>query len=128
MDILDNSRASAEEVISAGLAQEIDLRPFCTDGFFRKDRRWIYLWRKDELPGTGRPDEPLGTLKYNLQGTITTLPSRFKQSAGAFRGMWSEAGSFDTLEQAFAFVKAWLVDGKQVDDLPERRMRRCGIG
>jgi hypothetical protein len=41
--------------------------------------------------------------------------------------MWSEAGTFENLEQAFELVKAWLVDWKEVDDLPSRSARRYGI-
>ena len=35
-----------------------------------------------------------------MQGAISVLPSRLKESAGAFRGAWSEAGTFENMEQA----------------------------
>ena len=107
--------------------QGIDLRQFRKDFTFLNDRRWIDVWRKDSLPGTGPAHEPLGTLHYNMQGTISVLPSRLKGSAGAFRGAWSEAGTFEDMEQAFELVKAWLLDWKEVDDLPSRSVRRYGI-
>ena len=94
---------------------------------FLKGRRWIDVWRKDSLPGTGPAHQPLGTLNYNMQGAIAVLPSILKGSASAFQGMWSEAGTFENLEQAFELVKAWLVDWKEVDDLPSRSARRYGI-
>jgi hypothetical protein len=62
-----------------------------------------------------------------MQGAISVLPSSLRESAGAFRGGWSEAGAFEDMEQAFELVKAWLLDGREVDDLPGRSVRRYGI-
>jgi hypothetical protein len=62
-----------------------------------------------------------------MQGAISVLPSCLKESAGAFQGMGSEAGTFEDLEQAFALVKAWLLDNKEVDELPQRSVRRYQI-
>jgi hypothetical protein len=115
---------TAQELISFALQQGIRLEPFCTDGHFQRARRWIDLWRKVELRSSGPAGEPLGTLHYNLQGTISVLPRKLKGSVGAFRGAWSEAGAFEKLEEAFALVKAWLLDRKEVDELPSRSVRR----
>ncbi len=127
MNPVDNFRATAQELVSFARQQQTDLEPLRKDFTFQKDRRWIDVWRKDSLPGTGPAEEPLGTLHYNMQGTISRLPSRLKGSAGAFRGAWSEAGTFENMEQAFELVKAWLLDWKEVDDLPSRSVRRYGI-
>ena len=127
MDPLDNSRAVAQELVSLAQGRGIDLEPLRKDDTFLKDRRWIWCWRKDSLPGTGPADEPLGTLHYNLQGAISVLPNRLKESARAFQGAWSEAGTFENMEQAFELVKAWLLDWKEIDDLPSRSVRRYGI-
>lgn len=127
MDPLESFRATAQELVVHAQQQGIDLRQFRKDFTFLNDRRWIDVWRKDSLPGTGPAHEPLGTLHYNMQGTISVLPSRLKGSAGAFRGAWSEAGTFEDMEQAFELVKAWLLDWKEVDDLPSRSVRRYGI-
>ncbi len=127
MDIVDNMRATAEEIISLARKQGIELERFCTDGHFHNERRWIYTWRKDELPGTGPADEPLGTLHYNMQGTISVAPSKMKDFSGPFRGQWSEAGTFENLEQAFALLKAWLIDQNEIDNLPNRCVRRYQI-
>lgn len=127
MDILDTFQTTARELISLGRQQGIELEPFCTDGHFQKDRRWIDVWRKNSLPGTGRADEPLGALHYNMQGSISVVPSCLKHSADVFRGAWSESGTLENLEQAVALVKAWLLDGKEVDDLPGRSVRRYQI-
>jgi hypothetical protein len=68
-----------------------------------------------------------GTVHYNMQGAVSLLPSRLRGSAGAFQGGWSEAGTFESLEQAVELVKAWLLDRKEVDDLPSRSIRRYGV-
>jgi len=127
MDPLESFRATAQELVVHAQQRGIDLGQFRKDYTFLKDRRWIDVWRKDSLPGTGPADEPLGTLHYNMQGAISVLPSRLKGSAGAFRGAWSEAGTFENMGQAFELVKAWLLDWKEVDDLPSRSVRRYGI-
>ena len=75
MDPIDNSRAVAHELISLALEQGVDLEPLCNDDVFIKDKRWVWFWRKDLLPGTGPADEPLGTLHYNMQGAISVLPT-----------------------------------------------------
>lgn len=127
MDPIDNSRAVAQELASLAQEQGVDLEPIRKDDMFIGNRRWIWFWRKDELPYSGPANEPLGTLHYNMQGAISELPSKLKDSASAFRGAWTEAGTFENLEQAFALLKAWLLDQKEVDDLPHRCVRRYGI-
>jgi hypothetical protein len=127
MDPLDSHRATARELVSFARQHGTDLEPFRNDFAFQKDRRWIDVWRKDPQPGSGRADEPIGTLHYNMQGAISLLPSCLKDSAGLFRGAWSEAGTFEDLGQALALVKAWLIDWREVDELPERSTRRYQI-
>jgi hypothetical protein len=127
MDPLENSRAVAQELISLAQEQGVDLEPFRKDSAFEMGQRHIFFWRKDELPCSGPANEPLGTLHYNMQGAIAVLPNCLKDSASAFQGAWSEAGTFENMEQAFALVKAWLLDQREVDDLPGRSVRRYGI-
>ncbi|SRR5579883_443458 len=127
MDPTENSRAVAQELVSCAQHHGVDLEPFRSDGHFQKGRRWIELWRKDELPCSGRADESEGTLHYNMQGPIDVLPRKLKDSADAFHGAWTEAGTFESLEQAVDFVKAWVVERKEVDELPDRFVRRYGI-
>ena len=79
------------------------------------------------FPGTGPADEHEGTLHYNMQGAISVLPSALRGVVGAFHGAWSEAGTFENLEQAFELVKAWLLDCREIDDLPSRSVRRYGV-
>jgi hypothetical protein len=127
MDQVDNERATAQELISFAKQQGFDLDQLRNDCMFQKDRRWVILWRKNELPCSGPANEPLGTLHYNMQGAISVLPNSLKHSASAFRGAWSEAGTFENIEQAAQLVKAWLLDSKEVDDLPQRQVRRYEI-
>ena len=128
MDAVDNERKTAEEVVFHARQKGVDLEPFRSDSLFQKGQRWIFLWRKwDALPCTGPGDDQEGTLHYNLQGAISVLPSRLTEAPGAFRGAWSEAGTFEDLDQAFELVKAWLLDCREVDALPGRSVRRCGV-
>jgi hypothetical protein len=127
MNPVDSFRATAQELVSFARQQGTDLEPLRKDFTFQQDRRWIDVWRKDALPGTGPANEPLGTLHYSMQGTVSVLPSLLNGSAAAFQGAWNEAGTFENMEQAFALVKAWLLDWKEVDDLPSRCVRRYGI-
>jgi hypothetical protein len=128
MDAVDNERATAQELVSYAREQGVELETLRNDSVFQKDRRWIFLWRKQAgLPCSGPADEREGTLHYNMQGAIDVLPSKLEESAGSFRGTWTEAGTFDNVEQAFGFLKAWLLDRKEVDDLPGRSVRRHGI-
>jgi hypothetical protein len=127
MDQVDNERATAQELVSFAQTQGFDLNQFRKDCVFQKDRRWVFLWRKNGIPCSGPVNEPDGTLHYNMQGAISALPNKLKGSASAFRGEWSEAGTFENIEQAVELVKAWLLDGKEVDDLPQREVRRYQI-
>jgi hypothetical protein len=127
MDPVNNVRATAQELVSFAQQQGIDLKSLCVEGNFEKDQRWILLWRKDERPYSGPAGEKEGTLHYNMQGAISALPRSLKESAGAFHGVWSEAGTFEDVKQAFELVKAWLLDRKEVDDLPSRSVRRYSI-
>jgi hypothetical protein len=128
MDQVANERTTAQELVSLARQQGIDLEPLRNDSALRKGSRWIFLWRKrGELPCSGPADEREGTLHYNMQGAIAALPSSLKGAAGAFQGAWSEAGTFENLEQAFELVRAWLLDWKEVDDLPTRSVRRSGL-
>jgi hypothetical protein len=128
MDLIDNERATAQELVAYAHQVGVDLEGFRNDSVFLNGQRWIYLWRKrNELPGSGPAKVPDGTLLYNMQGAISALPTVLKDSASAFRGAWSEAGTFEDLEQAFALLKAWLLDRKEVDDLPGRSVRRYQI-
>jgi hypothetical protein len=128
MDPAENHRAVAQEIISFGKQRGIDLEQLCTEGAFQKDRRWIYLWRKDELPWSGPANEPLGTLHYNMQGAIAELPYGLKGSTSAFQGVWSEAGTLESIERAFEFVTAWLINSNEIAHLPQRQTRRCEFG
>lgn len=116
MNDLESQLATARELIDLAERRGIDLRPACHDWAFLNDGRFILVWRKGDR------------VHYNMQGSIRTLPERYKASAGAFRGMWTEAGTLPNLDDAFEFLKAWLIDKKEVEELPRRYVRREGIG
>ena len=108
--------AMARELISLAQQQEVDLASMYNSGTFLHDGRIIWFWRKNDV------------IHYSLQGPVRMLPERYKASASAFQGIWTEAGTLTDLEEAFEFLKAWLIDRKEVDDLPQRYVRREGIG
>jgi hypothetical protein len=128
MDPVDNLREVAQELVAIGQRQGIDLEPFRHDHAFQNGKRYICFWRKDEFPSGGPANQELGTLNYAMQGRIELLPNVLKDSASAFHGFWNEGGTFESVEQAFALLKAWLIDKKEVDSLPARRIRNYGIG
>jgi hypothetical protein len=109
-------QGTARELISRAAQQGVDLAPLYDSGTFLHEGRIIWFWRKG------------GVIHYSLQGKIEVLPREYQASATAFRGMWDEAGTVADLEEAFEFLKAWLIDRKQVDHLPQRYVRRDGIG
>ena len=127
MDPNDNLRATAAEIVSDGTCRGLHVAALLKDSSFEREGRWIFFWRKDSQPWSGRADEPQGTLRYNMQGRIKVLPAKFSGSESAFRGMWSEAGVLDSVDDAVDLLKAWLLDTKEVDDLPRRTVRRGGI-
>jgi hypothetical protein len=108
--------ATAQELISLASQQGTDLATIYGNGTFFHDARIIWFWRKS------------GVIHYSLQGGIQLLPREFQASVSSFRGMWTEAGTIPDLERALEFLNAWLIDRKEVDDLPVRDVRRGGIG
>jgi hypothetical protein len=115
MNDLESQQATARELLSLARQRGFDLGTICYDWAFLSDGRILSLWRKE------------GKVHYSLQGKTDALPERLKASASAFQGMWVERGSLETIEQAFEFLKAWLLDRKEVDDLPGRSVRSYGI-
>ncbi len=112
----ESERTIAREFISLAQQQGVDLASMYNSGTFLHASRIIWFWRKNDV------------IQYSLQGKIDALPEKYKASASAFRGMWTEAGTLTNLEEAFAFLKSWLIDRKEVDELPQRHVRREGIG
>jgi hypothetical protein len=115
MNELDSQMATAQVLVDLAKQRGFDLGSICYDHAFFSEGRYIWLWRKE------------GKVLYNMQGKIGVLPEKMKHSASVFRGMWGETGSLDTIEQALEFVRAWLLDRKEVDDLPHRSVRSYGI-
>lgn len=130
MDQVENERATAAELVSFARANGVDLAPLLSDSMFSADGRWLSIWRKrGDLPCSGAINEPEGALKYNLQGHINSLPQRLNNSnsGSAFQGGWSEAGTLGDLASAFELLVAWLLDQHDVDDLPNRFVKRDSL-
>jgi hypothetical protein len=115
MNDLESQQGTARELLAFAQQRGFDLNTICHDWAFLSEDRFLSLWRKE------------GKLHYSLQGRIGALPERLQASAGAFQGMWVERGTLETMAQAFEFLKAWLLDRKEVDDLPGRCVRSYGI-
>jgi hypothetical protein len=117
VDVVEVMDATARELVTLARQRGTDIAAFCEHSLFQKDGRWIYMWRQD------------GEVRYNLQGRISSLPDRFKSSESAFRGMWHESGRLPDIERSLEFLRAWLIDLVEVDQLPfpDRYVKRAGI-
>jgi hypothetical protein len=108
--------AAARELVAFAGRLGIDLSPLRQGFLFARGNRWIDLWFEE------------GIVRYNLQGKVAVLPSEFRVSVGLFTGWWHETGSLRDIEQAFGFLKAWLLEDGEVEDLPLRCVESRGIG
>jgi hypothetical protein len=128
MDQVQNERATVTELISLARQRGLELEPHRNDSMIQVGERWISFWRKlEDLPCSGSADEDEGTLHYNLQGQISKLPRSMAGSPVRATALWSEAGTFENSDQAVDLLRAWLIDTKEVDELPKRNVRRYGI-
>jgi hypothetical protein len=128
MDQIENERETARELTAFAGRQGIHVEQLRHDAMFLADRRWVIFWRTwDEGPAQGPSPETKGLLHYSLQGSITDLPARLKESRTAFRGVWTEAGTLEDQEHALQLLSAWLIDRKEVDALPCRSIQSYGI-
>lgn len=116
MSVADSAEATAREVVAYAAQNDVDLGPVLNDIIFQKDSRWVFFWQKDSA------------VHYNMQGRIASRPAAFAGPSGAFPGMWGESGAVESIGDAYALVKAWLLDAVEVDNLPQRRVLRHGIG
>jgi hypothetical protein len=116
MDFDVSLKATSKQILAVALAHGEDVSPLCDEyGVFESGQRWIEFWVKDE------------SLRYHLSGRISTPPAQIAESFPSFQGIWDEAGTIPDLEQAFQLLRAWLLEGKEVDELPDRSVRRWSI-
>jgi hypothetical protein len=117
MDTLDSFQITAARIVEHALKQGADSSQLlhAGSGAFQKENRWIEFWVKDD------------SLCYHLSGEISTPPALIAESRPSFQGIWDETGSLPDLEQAFQLLQAWLVEWKEVDELPDRFLRRWSI-
>lgn len=116
MNEFESLAAIANDLIDFARQRGEDISPKCHNSAFFEEGRYMMLWQKD------------GKIHYNMQGKIRTLPERYKASATAFHGMWTEVGTVQDVEAAYEFLKAWLIERREIDDLPQRHVKREGIG
>lgn len=113
--------ADVEDAVSALLSvarrEGAELDGICAFGSFNNGERSIHV----QMSGRA--------VRYSMVGRVAALPDEFKASASAFYGMWCEAGVLPDIERAFVFIKAWMLDGVEVDQLPvpERERTKYGI-
>lgn len=116
---LEQWEQAARALIAVGRGCGVDLAPVCRHSQFLNGDRYIYFRRF-----------PDGSFEYGMNGQIKALPRDPGPSVHGFDGTWHEAGQLNDVEQAFAFLKAWVLDGAEVDELPfpGRHRTRWGVG
>ena len=82
----------ADGLHALALARRSELASQCKSDAFGREGRHLSFWR------TG------GAVAYSLQGPIAVLPAEYRDSAADFRGMWTEAGTVENIEQAFELL------------------------
>jgi hypothetical protein len=113
VDFSESKRQTAEHLVRHGVAQGCDVSTFCNEyNVFVNGKRWVEFWQSDQAIG------------YHLAGEVRDLPSQLAASRSSFRGVWDEAGTLEGLGHAFELLRSWLIDGKEVDDLPTRSIHR----
>jgi len=116
MDFGTSLRATSKQIAAIASASGEDMTAFCNEyGVFEKGNRWIEFWVEE------------GSLRYHLSGEISTPPMQIAQSRPSFHGIWDETGSLADLDQASQVLRAWLVECKEVDELPHRSIRRWSV-
>lgn len=113
MDFAESLKAVSERIINLALAHGCDVASFRNElGMFEHRNRWIEFWNIGQ------------ELRYHLSGEIKTLPTEFAASEASFGGVWDETGSISDLGQALDLLRSWLVDCKEVEELPRRAVFR----
>lgn len=108
--------ATSKQIVAIASAYNVDVRPICNEyGVFESRKRLIEFWFKDD------------SLRYHLSGEISIPPAEIGPNNRSFQGIWDETGSIPDLEQAFQLLRAWLVECKEIDELPDRTVLRWMI-
>jgi len=106
-------KETSKQIISIALEKGVNVSHLRNKyGVFELGKRWIEFWVKDD------------SLCYHLSGEISTSPAQIAESRPSFQGIWDETGTIPNLEQAFELLRAWLLEGKEIDELPDRSIRR----
>jgi hypothetical protein len=116
MDELEGFRTLIPELTAIACRRGIDVATVSRKNGLWRNGRILTFWPE------------AGVIRYCLQGGIKELPNAFAGSAGAFHGGYTEAGDCANLEDAMDLLVAWLFEERDVDHLPKRVVRKCGIG
>ena len=116
MNFTELVKEASEQLVNHAATKGFNLDQFRDKyGVFDNQTRSIEFWLTDRV------------LCCRTSGAIRDLPTRLAGSESSFRGVWHETGSVEDVEHAFQLVLSWLVDGKEVDELPNRTIRRFMI-
>jgi hypothetical protein len=115
----ESINATALELISYARERCVDLVPRLVAETFWNDEsdRSIVFRRQNDV------------IIYLLSGRVTALPKAELTNPGVasdFAGAYGENGAVEDIEGAFQLLTAWLLDRKEVDDLPKRISGRLG--
>src|SRR4051812_29993600 len=111
MDFIDAEKQAADCLVGFALSKGYDIARYRCESLFVTPTRTIDCWLEDD--GIG----------YHLWGQIGAVPKGLGSSFG-FDGVWDEAGSVKDLAQAFQLLRSWLINGKEVGQLPQRTISR----
>jgi hypothetical protein len=113
MDYIESRREAAERLVHYASKHGLDVAPYRDEhDIFTGRKRWVDFWVDGNAIG------------YHIRGDIGKLPAHFVTSQSSFRGVWDEAGSVENLQQAFYLLRFWVIDAKEVDELPDRKVHR----
>jgi hypothetical protein len=116
LDEVEDFRDIESEVLAVAKRRGVELGSYRHSSGFFHDGRDISYWRRGDI------------LFYCIQGDVVVLPDEFKGSASEFSGIYQESGTLDSFEEAVQLLEAWLIQRREVDQLPKRQIRKRGIG
>jgi hypothetical protein len=114
LDQLDPTQVAARLILVVAEGLGMDIRSLSRDWIFRAEQRMVYFWQEG------------GEWHYTFFGTIKTAPTSFQANPSTTDPWWSESGTIGGIEAAIALLTAWLVDGKEIDELPKRETATYG--
>lgn len=130
MDFSKHLKATPREIVAFADGLGHDLKPsLYHDIAFSSETQFISFWNKTAaFPGTGRPEEIEGTIKYSLQEQVRSHPADLREASHPVRGMWSDFVTVADIAYYHYIFIAIMIEAAEVDELPRRRVTQRGIG